>query len=131
MSQENVEIVEKLSRCVNRRDVEGVVTLCSEDVVFLAARSAIEGAYLGHDGMRRFFADTAGNFRTFQLNNSELRDLDDCVLAIGTVHVQGRASGVATEMPSCGIVTIEYGKIVRWQNYGDRASALKAVGLEE
>jgi ketosteroid isomerase-like protein len=130
MSQENVEIVEQLGRSVNRGDVEGVVRLCSEAVVFVAARSAIEGPYVGHEGMRKFFADTAENFQRFQLSTSDLRDLGDQVLVIGTVHVQGR-SGVPTDVPSSGIVTLEEGKITRWQDYGDRRDALKAVGLAE
>jgi ketosteroid isomerase-like protein len=54
MSQENMEVVERLSSAVNRGDVEGVVSLCSEAIVFFAARSAIEGAYVGHEGMREF-----------------------------------------------------------------------------
>jgi ketosteroid isomerase-like protein len=130
MSQENMEVVERLSSAVNRGDVEGVVSLCSEAIVFLAARSAIEGAYVGHEGMREFFADTAENFQRFQLSTTELLDLGDQVLVIGTVHVQGR-SGVPTDVASSEIVTLEEGRITRWQDYGDRRDALKAVGLAE
>src|SRR4051794_18950191 len=111
MSRENVEIVEELSRCINDGDVDGVVDLCSESVLFLAARSALEGAYRGHDGLRKFFADTAENFQTFRLTTTELRDLGDRVLAIGTMHVQGRGSGAAADVPNAGIVTFEHGKI--------------------
>jgi hypothetical protein len=49
---------------------------------------------------------------------------------IGTVHVQGR-SGVPTDVASSEIVTLEEGRITRWQDYGDRRDALKAVGLAE
>jgi ketosteroid isomerase-like protein len=130
MSQENMEVVERLSSAVNRGDVEGVVSLCSEAIVFFAARSAIQGAYVGHEGMREFFADTAENFQRFQLSTTELLDLGDQVLVIGTVHVQGR-SGVPTDVASSEIVTLEEGRITRWQDYGDRRDALKAVGLAE
>ena len=63
----------------------------SFNVVWIAARSAVQGAYSGHDGLRAFCADNAENFDLFQVNIDEVRDLgDDRVLGVGTIHIRGR-----------------------------------------
>ena len=57
MSQENVEIVRGIIHAINRGDVDYVIRHTTEDVVTVAARSAIEGPFVGHEGLRKFFAD--------------------------------------------------------------------------
>ena len=112
-------------------DVDGVLREAAEDVVFLVARSALEGAYHGHDGLREFLADNASNFEVFRLDLSDVRDLGDRVLAIGTVHIRGRGGGVETDTPIAGVATYREGKLARWEDFRDRDRALEAAGLVE
>jgi len=103
-----------------------------EEAVLLAARSAVEGAYRGHDGLRRFMADNQENFEKFEPDYPEVHDLGDRVLAIGTIHVRGRGSGVETDIPAAGIATFnEDGRLVRWEDVRERHLALEAAGLAE
>src|SRR5205823_12933016 len=132
MSQENVEVAERLTGALSRGDVDAVVSLCAEDVVWIAARSAVQGAYSGHDGLRAFCADNAENFDLFQVNIDEARDLgDDRVLGVDTIHIRGRGGGVETDIPVAGILAFEDGKVTRWEDFRDRQLALKAAGLSE
>jgi ketosteroid isomerase-like protein len=90
----------------------------------------VEGGYHGHDGLRKFWADNAENFELFRVEFSELRDLGDRVLAVGTIRIRGK-SGVETDIPTAGIATFRDGKLTRWEDFRDRRRALEAVGLSE
>jgi ketosteroid isomerase-like protein len=131
VSRENVEAFRHAVDAANRGDIEGAVRYCTEDTVFLALRSTLQGGYRGHDGIRTLFADNAENFDVWELRYSELHDLGDRVLAIGVLRVRGKGSGLETEVPSAGIATMRGGKIARWQDFGDRDRALEAAGLSE
>src|SRR6266576_3936940 len=62
---ENVDLFHRLNAAVNRADVEYAIRHSTDDVLIIAARSAVEGTFVGHDGMRKFFADNAMNFEVF------------------------------------------------------------------
>ena len=132
MSHANVELFHRVNAAINRGDVEYVVRNSTEDVVIIAARSAVEGPFVGHEGLRKFFADNAANFELFQPHYSDVRDLgNDRVLAIGTIHIRGRGGGVETDIPVAGIATSRDGKLSRWQDFRERRLALNAVGLAD
>jgi ketosteroid isomerase-like protein len=130
MSPENVEIVRGITRAINEGDVDRVIRNTTEDAVLIVARSAVEGPFVGHEGVRRFFADNSQNFEVFELREDEVRDVgDDCVLSVGTAHVRGRRGGVETDIPFAGITTVRNGRVSRWEDFRERRLALEAVGL--
>jgi ketosteroid isomerase-like protein len=131
MSQENVELFWEGIDAVRRGDIETMLDGTSEDVVWIAARSAVEGAYHGHEGLRRFVADNADNFEVFEPDFTEVRDLGDRVLAFGRFRIRARGSGVDTDFPVAGIATYRDGKLVRWEDFRERRLALEAAGLSE
>jgi ketosteroid isomerase-like protein len=132
MSHENVEAFLEVNEAMRRGDVEAVLRHVDEEGVLLAARSAVEGAYRGHNGVRRFMADNSENFEKFEPDFTDVRDLGDRVLGLGTIRVRGRGSGVETDIPAAGVATFnEKGKMVRWEDFRERHLALEAVGLRE
>ena len=131
MSQENVEAFRRMVEAGNRGDVDGVLREAAEDVVFLAARSAVEGGYHGHDGLREFLTDDEANFEVFRVDLSDVRDLGDRVLALGTIHIRGRGGGVETDIPMAGVATYRDGKLTKWEDFRERGRVLEAVGLSE
>ena len=100
------------------------------DAEFLPRRSAIEGGYRGIEGFERWIADTEETFETFE-QHYELIDLGERVVAWGNVHVRARGSGIETDIPAGAVLEFRDGKIVRWEDFGSKEKALKAVGLEE
>ena len=116
----------------NRGDLEAWIGYIHPDVVFEPIRSSIEGVYRGHAGIRRYFEDNRESFDSFRLNFTDIRDLEDeRVLAIGTFHLLARGSGIETDLPIAAIATSRDGLLVHWKDYGDRAKALEAAGLQE
>lgn len=131
MSQEDLGVARRMVRAMNRGDVEEVVRFSTEDVVMITARSAIQGPFVGHKGVREFFADNAENFELFQVHISDLRDLGDSrVLSIGTIHIRGHGGGVEMEIPTAGIMTLRGGKVSRWEDFREGRAALEAARLE-
>ena len=103
-----------------------------EECVFEPLRSATEGAFVGHEGMRRFLADTAETFELFKATYTDVRDLgEDRLLAIGTIRMRGRGSGVESDVLSAAIVEFRDGRMMRYKDYGDARLALQKAGLSD
>jgi ketosteroid isomerase-like protein len=131
MSATSVERFRQLIEAANREDLEGALALIAEDVEWIPARSAVQGTYRGHDGIRAFFADNQENFERFEPAIDEIRDLGDNVLVFGTIHVLGRGSGLDAQIPMAGIATYRDGLLVRWEDFRERERALEAAGLSD
>ena len=135
MSQENVALLRLLEDRTNRgqmsqmSDME-IRSFFHPDVEFLPLRAATEGAYHGIAGIERFIADNEAVFEKFE-PHQEFLDLDERVLTWGTIRVKAKQSGIDMDIPVGGVVEFRDGKIVRWQAFGSKDAALKAVGLEE
>jgi hypothetical protein len=135
MSQENVALLRLLEDRTNRgqmsqmSDME-IRSFFHPDVEFLPLRAATEGAYHGIAGIERFIADNEAVFEKYE-PHYEFLDLDERVLTWGTIRVKAKQSGIDTDIPVGGAVEFRDGKIVRWQAFGSKDAALKAVGLEE
>jgi ketosteroid isomerase-like protein len=115
---------------MNRLDAETLLELVDEQSVFEPLRSATEGAFIGGEGMRRFLADTAETFDLFKANYTDVRDLGDGrLLAMGSLRMRGRSSGVESDIPTAAIVEFRDGVLVRYKDYGNARLALEAAGL--
>jgi ketosteroid isomerase-like protein len=112
-------------------DLESSLDNFSEDVELWALRSATEGAFRGHEGLRAFLSDNRESFDVFEPQDYEIEDLGGGrLLGIGSIRVRGKGSGVEAEVPSAFIVTVKEGKIVHVHDYGDKDAARKAAGLD-
>jgi len=129
MSQENVEAFRRGADAISRGDVVDIPQLVHPEAVFEPLRSATEGPYVGHEGMRRFIADTEEMFEVFQISTRTFRDLGDRLVAIGSIRMRGRESGVETDVPSAAIVEYVDGLLFRYKDYGQARLALDAAGL--
>jgi ketosteroid isomerase-like protein len=115
---------------INRLDTTAVLALTHEECVFEPLRSQTEGAFVGHDGMRRFLADTAETFDLFKASYADLRDLgDERLLAIGTIRMRGRESGAETDVVSAAIVEFRDGRMWRYHDDGNVRLALRTAGI--
>jgi ketosteroid isomerase-like protein len=131
MAADNLELFHRGVRAWTEGDEETTKELTAEDVEFYALRSATEGTYHGHEGISEFFADNRESFDRFEPHYDDVRDLGDGrVVAVGSIRIRGRGSGVETDVPSAVIVTFRDGRITHLHDYGDRAAALAAAGLD-
>jgi ketosteroid isomerase-like protein len=133
MSQENVEIFRRGTDALERGGFDDALIeeIIDPDVIFEPLRAPVSGTYRGHEGIRQFIADTAESFDVFRFDRSDVRDLGDRVLAIGTLHIRAREGGIETDVPTAGIATYRDGRLIHWKDYGDKSQALQAAGLSE
>jgi ketosteroid isomerase-like protein len=131
MSQENVEAFKRDLDAFRRGDFDAWVGSFHAECDFVPRRAPIQGSYRGHAALRGFLADNAESFDLFDPAYEHVRDIGDHVLAIGTLRVRGKESGVEVEVPSALVVTYRDGKAIRFEDFGDKREALKAVGLSE
>ena len=133
MSQENVEIVRKGFEAANRGDIEGALTYLDPD---FELRSAIIGGaegnvFRGHDGFRRWYAESMESFEELTTELTDYRDLGDRIVALGHIHARGRGSGLDVDSPTGWVFTVRRGKVVSAEGFLNPADALEAAGLRE
>ena len=131
MSQENVDTIRRCDAAISRGDVDSYLLGIHPEVEFIPRRAAVQGTYHGHAGMRKYITENAESFDLFEVGNTEFRDLGDRVLAFGAVRVRGRESGVEVTHPTALLLDFQDGKIIRFEDFGERDAALEAAGISE
>ena len=142
MSEENVELVQRLLEMFANREHEAVFAFYDEDIEWDASGSGpglgdmlgptdLQGVYHGHDGVRTYWRRWLEAWSDIEFDVQDIVDAGDDVVAL--IHNQrqwGRASGIATDIaPYALVFTIRDGKVVRWRAFADARSALEAAGL--
>ena len=130
MSQEIVDIFRRGTEALNRGELD-IEAFVHPDVVFEPLRSLTEGAFVGHEGMRHFIVDTEEMFEVFRVSYTDVRDIGDRVLAIGSIRIRSRLSGVETDVQTAVIAEFRDGLLWRFRDYGDARSALRAAALPD
>jgi ketosteroid isomerase-like protein len=146
MSNENLEVVERLIAAVNERDLDGYLACCTDDIRLWTPWAPVEGAYEGSEAIRRFFADLQDTLPDFRLTIERAESIGPArVLAFVKADVSGRASGIpaaamsgrlrepsaAGHIPTANVYEFVDGKIASIRVFLDRREALEAVGLRE
>ena len=131
MSRENVEIVRRTYDAFNKRDLDGFLSLMSDDVESGSRLVAVEGGFQGHDGVRRWWSSLLDNFPDLEIEVVDIRDLGD--VALGEYWIRGHGAGSHTpvEDQQWQVVWFRGGKVSAWQTFLSEAEALEAVGLRE
>jgi ketosteroid isomerase-like protein len=132
MSQENVEVVERLIDAFNRRDLDRFADMTTPDFEWSPSMVAIEGeVFWGRDGIETYFGRMNDAWDEFRAVNGEFRDLGDRVLWRGRLEGRGRVSGAPVSAALDIIYDLRGGKVSRMRSYLDHNEALTAAGLEE
>jgi ketosteroid isomerase-like protein len=136
MSQENVGAFKGAIEAANHQDVEAFLAHCDPEVewprpAILMSLGGEAKVYRGHEGVREVLEDVFEAFAELHLEISEIRDLEDRIVAIGRLRPRGTGSGAETVSELGYIVDFKNHKAVRLQTYLDRDEALRAAGLSE
>ena len=131
MSQENVEVVERLIAAINEGDPDQYLALCTADVEYVSPLTPIEGVARGEEGLRALFSTIAEGAASFRVAVEQLRALEGGrVLAL--THFTGVSQGgVPFEQPTASLYDFAGAKVRRIEIFLHRAEALEAAGLSE
>jgi ketosteroid isomerase-like protein len=130
MSQENVEIVKRSFDEFKHRRLDSAVDMWDPEGEWIPAMagSVETKVYRGAD-TRRYFDDLFEIFSELRIDDLELRDCGDRVLALYTLTVRGHDSGVPIQQLGGTVYMVRGGKIVYGRSYLSQREALNAVGL--
>ena len=134
MSEENVEVVRRIVREINRRDIDSATDLATVDceLDFSNSRGPESGVYRGRDQTRQFFNAFMEAWASLRWELEEVIELQgDRVLTVSQLQMRGHGSGVDVTVKGASIWTIRDGKVAAQTLYQSKAEALDAAGLRE
>ena len=133
MTLQDIEIVRGLLEAYAGGDVEEMLKYVDPEVELHSAivGGAEANVFQGHDGFRRWHAESSASFGELRTELTEYRDLGDRVLGFGHISARGRESGVEIDSPTGWVFTVRNGKVVRAEGFLSREDALAAAGLSD
>ena len=141
MSKENVDrfiaVIDAFNRLTEAPDafdtavLQAFLGVMHPEIQFEPRQSALQGGYVGREGVMEWLVDLAQHYEGGRLDCSDVRDLGDRVLALGTLRVVGRGSGIAAGVSVAVVARFREGLMTHFKDYGDAASGLEAAGLSE
>jgi ketosteroid isomerase-like protein len=138
MSQENVDIVQRVLDASDRRDAAAVFAAYDPDIEWDASEAMVAGVpwmsgiFRGHDALRAWLCEWVTAWEVTEYNHEGLIDAGDHFVHFLRFRARGRKSGIELESaPYAQVWTLRDGKIVRMKLYPDRATALEAVKRRE
>ncbi|MEA2335349.1 MAG: SnoaL-like domain [Solirubrobacteraceae bacterium] len=133
MSQENVELVQKVIEAWNRHDADRWLSYAAPEIEWMpAGPAAVEGAvYRGHQDVASGMAAVWETWDVFDFHDGQSRDLGDSVLWLGRVQMRGSASGVELDQEFAIHVVVRDGKLIRVHTFLTWRDALGDIGLAE
>jgi len=91
----------------------------------------LDSVYVGRDAVVKASRHYWGTWRDYRLDAEEFFDAGSSVVVVFRERGRGKGSGAPIEQRLTQAWTFSRGRIIRWEAFADRASALKAVGLSE
>src|SRR5262245_44225369 len=130
MSQENVEIV----RRAWEYEIDGRGARAEAEAIYdpdVVRKPCEEGPSYGIDAIRDNFEHWQGAWEELEVSAEEFIDAGDRVLVTEHHWGRGRGSGIGVDTRFYEVYTLREGRIVRMDQFTERAEALKAAGLQE
>ncbi len=114
---------------VNNGDLDGIMELFHDNVEYSPVEEA--GTIHGLNAVRRYFEGWLDSWEGFQMAPKEFLDTGDCVVTGEALKGRGKGSGIDITMDLWSVSLLRDDKVVRRDEYLDRAEALEAAGLSE
>jgi len=128
MSGENVEAMRLIVEAASRHDYRAA--LSDLDPAVEIDDTDIPEA-TGADSFLDWLARWDGVWESWHVEDIEVRENEEQVIALFTMVAKGRGSGIELTRPDALVASFRGGKAVKVGYYNDQAQALKAVGLDE
>jgi ketosteroid isomerase-like protein len=124
---EREELVRELFRRWNEGERVVESAEIHPDAVVYSSMTGNE--FRGHEGVRRWMREIDEQFENWDLTIEELRRVPgDRLLALGSVHFRGRASGVEFDQPMGWLIDFDAGRVTALRNIVGHDAAIEAAG---
>lgn len=130
MSRENIETIRAFYERWDHDDVPGFSKLLADDADFVSPAGAIDpGGRRGPSGFAAVRRAVGDRFGSFSHEISDVRGVEEKVLASVVFKAEGAGSGIAVEQREFHVWSLRDGQIVRLAWFHDLNQALEAAGL--
>jgi ketosteroid isomerase-like protein len=140
MSQENLKFVAGIFDAADGMDKEALLAalpdlvpqLCDPDVEWIEDPSRADSrTYRGHAGVIESWRQWLETFKEWEVEVERIIDCDDDVFVAMREHGTGALSEAPVRATNYAVITVKDGKIRRYREFYDEATALEAAGLRE
>jgi ketosteroid isomerase-like protein len=129
MSQQNVEIVERMYEDLNRGDVDAMLAVLDPDMEWWTRRDNPDTNLLrGREGFSAHWAEITGVLEEFRQQTTEVIDAGEYVVVC--VHQVARTRGVLIEQDEVHVWRCRNGCVAELREFHDKHEALEAIGRE-
>jgi ketosteroid isomerase-like protein len=128
MSQENLEIAQQLLNACARGDLDAALAHADPKIVWNPTQ---EGQVEGITAVRATMERWEDSFEDLEVTYEETIDAGDRVVVETRVSGRGRESGVGVDSRTYMVWTLRGKKVLRMDEFTERADALEAAGLSE
>jgi ketosteroid isomerase-like protein len=132
MDESGRPLVERLFDAFNRRDADGIVACCHDDMEFFAVTAERIGRtdpYVGSDGLRAYLEDVATAWEELLITPREIEQREWSLLVRGRVYLRSRRLGIR-DMPAAWIWDLRGERFARGRVFADPDEALRAFNRE-
>jgi uncharacterized protein len=132
MSQENVEVVRKVYERWSQGDFRAGVDVLDPLVSFILPPEFPDaGNYLGPEGLAGYMRGLLEPWIRLTIEAEEIADAGDSVVVAVLQRGVGGGSGAATEFRYFQVWSFRGRKVIRLENFRERAEVREALGLRE
>ena len=133
MSEQQIEAVRCGIEAFNAGDAARFAEVATEDFAWYPGMPGAVGggAYVGREGIDRYFSEVAETWERLRLESDELRGADDVVVMLGRAVGRGVGSGADVETPFGFVAEFRGARIAKVIAYLDHAETLAAAGIGE
>jgi ketosteroid isomerase-like protein len=132
MSQENVEIAQRLVEWFNAGDADALQAHLTDDVEIVPLRAEIEDTvYRGPGAAAAFAADSDESWEEVRFDAEALRDAGERVVAIGQLSARARGTGAEVSARLALLFEFRGDRLSKARTYSNVQEALEAAGLSE
>jgi ketosteroid isomerase-like protein len=95
-------------------DLDKALEVCHPEIEFLSVLAVTGDRYVGHDGIRRYFADFASAWSEWRVEVHGVQALEDGrVEIVMTMHFRGKESGAMLSERTAHVWTLRDGRLLR------------------
>jgi ketosteroid isomerase-like protein len=132
MSRENVELVRAVYERWGAGDFRASLDLFDPNVLFVMQPEFPDaGVYVGTQAVEEYTRGFLEPWERITLEAEEFVEAGDGVIAAVRQQGVGRESGIPTELRYFQVWSFRGPKVIRLENFRERAKALEAAGLRE
>lgn len=127
--KENSELVQQGYRLFSQGDIPGVLKLMSPNVVWASPKVEnvpFSGSFTGPEGVGQFFGTLAGAIDILKFEPREFIAQGNKVVVLGEGRSRVKGQNEEFDDRWVDVLTVENGKITRYERYGDTAQQERA-----